>query len=132
MQVVLDDSAWPLVVVRFEGFLNDADFDDYLTRYARVVSRGPYAAVLDATSGWSPSLSQQRRQAAWMKEHRAVIAQNSRGTAFVITSPAVRFALSAIFAITRMPGPYTVVATYEEAREYCLRSLRQARAPLRA
>ncbi len=114
----IDDSRFPLVVVRFVGLLTDEDFRAYLERAEAVRSRGPNAAILDAThAGYLPA-RQRRMQAEWMKRHREMLRRNSLGSAFVVPSPLIRGVLTAILWIADMPGPHVVVETYAEAEEW--------------
>lgn len=128
MEPVFDHGAWPLLTVTFGGPMQDDEFDRYIAGWNSVLARpSGYAVIMDARAGGIPTLSQQRKQARWMNDNRKVIEQKNRGTAFVIESGALRFALSAIFSIARMPGTYTVVPTVEEARAWCTARLNDKR-----
>jgi hypothetical protein len=122
----VDDSRFPLVIVRYRGLLDDEAFEAYLQRLQEVRSRGPNVAVLDAThAGYLPA-SQRRRQAEWLREHAGMMRDNSLGTAFVIPSTLIRGVLTAILWIVPMPGPHVVVETHEQGEEWARARLHAA------
>lgn len=117
----LDDTRHPLVVVTFEGQLTDDEMTKYLEDMeTRVLGRRmPYAVVVDATRSRGIDARQRRIQADWLRRHEAEIRRFNRGTAFVITSPIVRGALTAIFWIQPLPSPHVVVSTFDQAEAWC-------------
>ncbi len=120
----IDDSRHPLVIVTFTGVATDAEFETYLDEMKRNLERRrPTAMVLDATNAGSTPPTHRRRQAEWLKEHEALLKQYSAGTAFVITSPLVRGALTAILWVQPMPASHTVVATRHEAEKWAIEQL---------
>jgi len=127
--IAIDDGGYPLVVVTFDGTVDDDAFDAYLTRMDGYAARRQRNAfVFDAsTSGRTPA-TQRRKQAEWMKNNEATLRAFSAGSAFVITSPLVRGALTAILWLQSMPSAYTVVGTRSEAERWARAQL-QAPAP---
>lgn len=74
--------------------------------------------VIDASLGMRPTPVQRKMQADWINEHRELLAATCLGVAFVIPSPLVRGALTAIFWIAQMPIPHTVHGTLASAIEW--------------
>jgi hypothetical protein len=68
-----------------------------------------------------------RRQADWIRDNAALIKAYSACTAFVIGSPLVRGALTAILWLQPMPSPYTVLATLALAQAWALEQLSRFR-----
>lgn len=124
----IDDARHPLVVVNFVGTATDAEFDAYLDDMQRLVldRREKNVTILDATLSGDTPPTQRRKQADWLKRNAAYLREFSLGTAFVIDSPFVRGVLTAIFWITPMSAPYTIVATYAEAEAWATRQLQDA------
>ncbi len=122
----VDESAFPLLVVRFVGPMTDADFQGYLDHMENLRSRARNAAVFDATEAGHLPARQRRMQAEWLKTHRSMLQRYSVGSAFVMPSPIVRGALTAILWITDMPGPHTVVESRELAEAWAREQLRAA------
>ena len=128
MAIRVDDYRFPLVVTTFEGTATDAEFDAYLAETTqRTVSRKTRNVVIvDATHAARPTALQRKKQAEWLAEHRATLAQFNLGTVFVISNPLIRGGLTAIFWIAPMPSPTTVVATYAQAEAWAFERLREA------
>jgi hypothetical protein len=115
----VDDSALPLIVVTFEGSVDDHEFERYLARLDALWKRKARSAiVLDATRAARTPATQRRRQAEWMKVNDELLRTYSAGTAFVISSPLVRGGLTAILWLQPIPTAYVVVATRPEAERW--------------
>ncbi len=125
--ILIDESRFPLVVVTFPGSYSDQEFDRYLETMSGLLQRRTKnVTVLDARQSGSPPAKQRAKQAAWMKDNRALLEQYSCGSAFVISSPIVRGALTAILWLQPMPVAHTVVATLAEAEQWAATRLRAA------
>lgn len=74
--------------------------------------------VIDASLGLRPTPTQRKMQADWINEHRELLAATCLGIAFVIPSPLVRGALTAIFWIAQLPIPHTVHGTLASAIDW--------------
>lgn len=115
----VDVTGFPLVVVTYEGMVDDAEFDAYLAELDRhVLRRQRCAFVFDARNAGRSPATQRRKQAEWMKANDEVLRSYSAGYAFVISSPLVRGALTAILWLQSLPAPFTVVATFSEAERW--------------
>jgi hypothetical protein len=117
--VHIDDSLWPLRFVRFVGVATPQQFEDYLAEMDACLRRGEkFVCVLDIRQGGSPTQAQRQRQASWLKENDARMRQHELGVAFLVTSPIIRLALSAIFYFKPMPVPYVVTDQLSSAMEW--------------
>lgn len=79
--------------------------------------------VIDASVGMRPTPTQRKMQADWITEHKDLLAASCLGIAFVIPSPLVRGALTAIFWVAQMPIPHTVHGTLSAAIEWAGKQL---------
>jgi hypothetical protein len=123
--ILLDDSLWPLLLVRFVGVPTTPQVEAYLAQMTSYLERGEhYVTLLDSSgmTGMGPA-EQRHLQAAWMKKHDAKLRVRSQGTAFVITSPLVRLAVSVVFHIKPTHSPYRIAATLPEAAAWAANRL---------
>ena len=109
-----------LIVAAFLGVLSDDDFDKQLPLVAKEIERSVSAVVLvfDGTRTEGITAKQREKAAAWLKASAPILIQKTRGIAFVLKSPILRGALTAIFWLQKPPGPYVVVETMTEARAW--------------
>lgn len=112
----IDDSQMPLVRVTYDGEITDDEFRRHLDEYAALVRRGRrYGAVFDATRAARPSATQRRMMAEFINAREAELSRVCVGGAFVIDSPLIRGAMTAILWVASMPFPHTVVSSEAEA-----------------
>lgn len=122
--ITFDESRLPLVVVTFRGDATTEEFEEYLRRLsANLARKQPTAIVIDSREFAVMPAAQRKRQAEWIDETRVVRTRYTLGTAFVINSPLIRGALTAIFWLTKYDTPYVVVPTLEEAEAWALKLL---------
>lgn len=115
----IDFTRLPVLAVTFVGTVDDDAFRRYLDELAGVVkTRSPYVLLADATRADRPTARQRTLQAELLREHSDLFGRYCKGAAFVIDSPVVRGALTAIMWIQSLPYEHTVVATREEAERW--------------
>ncbi len=116
----VSDDDFPIVRVVFTGQKpSEASFEQYLQEVTDQYASGePLVVIFDGREAIVPGLSYQRRQARWLKEHENMMKNQCRGTAYVISNPAVRTFLKGIFAIQPQPVPSKVFSTMEEAEAW--------------
>ncbi len=125
--VHIDDSLWPLRLVRFMGVATPQQFEHYLAEMDACLRRGEkFVCVLDLRQGGAPTQSQRQRQASWLKENDALLSQYELGVAFLVTSPIIRLALSAIFYFKAMPVPYVVTDQQPSAMQWAAQRFTEA------
>jgi len=112
--VELDDG---VIVVRYDGRPTDSMFEDYLERYTTLLMRKvPYAAVYSSMPGARmPHPAHVRTLAKWMRDHRKVLLQCSRGLAFALPSPVMRGVLRGLLSIQPLAADHIVVNDEAEA-----------------
>jgi hypothetical protein len=115
--IVVDQSQLPLLIVTFVGQVDDDAFRCYLQETKDVLDRKQrYVVIMDASRSGVPPPSQRQMQAVWMEAHAQALARHAVGTVFVISSPLVRGALTAILWLQPLPHPHTVVADVAMAK----------------
>lgn len=115
----IDGSDPDLLTVRFSGTVDDASFQRYLDAvYTRMKAGKRYALLIDALDAAVPPPPQRRMQIDFTAKHheRMVVCC---GIAFVIGSPLVRGALTAILWFQPMPVEHAIVASVDEASSWC-------------
>jgi hypothetical protein len=124
--VSIDDSLWPLRVVRFVGVATLEQFDQYLEEAAEgLLRRERFVSIVDLTRGGVPTPELRQRQATWLQEHDALMREFQLGVAIVVTSPLIRLALSALFYFKALPVPYVVTARMSEAALWSISRLEE-------
>ena len=121
--ITFDDSLWPLLICRYGGTLSDADFEESVVRGGAYLRRGePYVIVFDMGRLQLPTVTQRRHQLEWMRSQQGAIRERIIGCAFILSSPFIRMALSAVFHVVPSPMPYVAVQDLDTAvRWACLR-----------
>jgi hypothetical protein len=117
MPITLDESQWPLPVVRFERACSNAELEQYLTARSAWLRRGElHIPLLDTrTASQLPPPHQRQRYIDWIQRHRPLLVERSLGTAYLITSPAIRVLTSLMRHLSALTTAYIVSATPEEA-----------------
>lgn len=126
MALTVDDTDFPLLRIVFAGSPSDDDVRAYFEAYDRVLARRQRYALLFDASRAEPSPTLQRRKAEFLKQRASVLGALCLGGAYVITSPVVRGALSAVFWIQPLPYAHVVVPTVAEGEAWCRRRLDDA------
>ncbi len=111
MPVTFDDSLWPLLIIDFPPTQSDPEYEESLARLSSYVQRRePYFSIIDTSRIGMPNSTQRQRQVEWDREHDELVRKWGRGTAFVVTSPFVRVAMSLYFHVRPLGVPYVIVA----------------------
>lgn len=125
--LTIDDSLWPLRRVKGVGTVSTRQFEDYLANTVERLRQGSrFVTILDISQGGAPNTEQRQRQARWFRDHEALLRETHLGVAFIITSPLLRLALSAIFHFKPMPSPYFVTTHELEAVLWAISRLQEA------
>lgn len=125
--ISIDNSRAPLLVIRFDGVVDDVVFDRYLQDIHDLgMRRAPgeqYAMLLDGRGGGRATASQRHRQTEFIRTHHAQLAEQCAGAAFVLTNPVARGVLTAMLWVQKMPYEHVVVGSMLEAEDWCNRHL---------
>jgi hypothetical protein len=128
MPITIDKSAAPLIVIRFDGPVDDTAFDRYLAAHLAILANERrYGIAYDAMAAAVPTARQRTVQAQWMREHALALRHYCVAAAFAIGSPLVRGSLTAILWIFPAPFPHTVVGSVVEAEQWVRARLRSSR-----
>ncbi len=115
MAIELDLKQPPVVFTKFDGEQSLDELERYIADMDAVFARKqPYYSVT-WLKRYARDAQQIKRTAQWFKDREPVIRQLCIATTIISTSPALRFALSTLFLIRPMVGPYTVCATFDDA-----------------
>ena len=112
----IDDSLWPLLIVRFVGAPSLDDLEGYLAKRLVYLQRyQPHVLVYDAreTRMFSNALIQ--RHVAWSKQHEALRRRTVLASAVVVTSPLIRMAASTLLHFLPSKTPSRFCASVPEA-----------------
>ncbi|WNG45447.1 hypothetical protein F0U60_16065 [Archangium minus] len=121
MPVTFDDSLWPLLTIRYVGTMSDMEYEESLSRLSSFLHRRePFFFIIDTSRSGTPNNSQRQRQVEWSRAHEGLERTWGRGTAFIVTSPFVRAAMSLFFHV-RPPGtPYVITSDMGSALAWIL------------
>jgi hypothetical protein len=125
--ITIDDSLWPLLLVKFPSAFTNLQQEEYLGRLLSYVRRGEkYVGVMDTYLLKNPSSEQRQRQADFIKEHEALFRQYSLGTAGIVTSPLMALGARILIHLKPMPSPYYVASSLPAAVTWAAERLEQA------
>lgn len=114
--VLVDETRWPLVTIKFPATLRDEDMAPYLGSLRRFRKRRePYALVID-TTGAAPLTPRQRKmQAEAITRGNPTARLYLRGVAFIVDSQIRYGVLTAIFWLTRPDWRHEVFFNRDDA-----------------
>jgi hypothetical protein len=106
--IQLDDSHWPLLVIRYEGTATDEEVARTLSASTRYLERDEPCVIIHDMSraGECASLTQRHLQAEWLKRHDARLRQWVLGIAYVTNSAALRLMVSLLFHVKPLAMPH--------------------------
>lgn len=110
----------PVVIRRIRGELTNEEVRvdlEFSTQHLRALAaRGARSVtIVDLTGAGRNSPVQRSMQSDWMKANDDLLRRVGLGTVFVVKSPLVRGALTAMFWLRTPPHPHHVVGTFAEA-----------------
>lgn len=109
--VRLDDSRWPLQVVKFVGGVTLRQHEQIMAEMtASLRRRERHISLIDLSQGAIPTAEQRQRYAAWIQENEALMREVLLGMAIVVTSPAMRLTVSTVFHLRPLPVPYFIAS----------------------
>jgi hypothetical protein len=106
--LIFDDTAWPLLYVRFPSKpLSDEGFEYFIERYTAVVERRiPFATILDSR-GLTTAITahQRKRLTEWFDVTGDLAGEHHFGIATLISNALIRGALKAVTWVKPIPVP---------------------------
>jgi hypothetical protein len=125
--ITIDDSLWPLLIIRFEGEPSSPQFMEYLARVSDYLARPEQSvSILDASRVHTGTAEQRQLQVEWIRKNEALLRQRLLGSAHVITSPFIRLVTSLILHLQPLPAPYFVASSMNEAVAWAVERLEGA------
>jgi hypothetical protein len=110
MPFTLDDSLWPLLIIRLSGTSSDLEYEKFLERLSGFLHRRePYFSIVDTSQSGLPNSAQRQRQVEFGRVHDELERTWGRATAFIVTSPFVRVAMSLYFHVRPLQVPHVIV-----------------------
>lgn len=107
---------WPVILLTAKGNLTAADGERHLREYRQLLDRNQkFAVICDARETTAAEAKLRKDYAEFLKVNRDDLNRLCKGTAFVISSPLIRGALTAIMWMATMPYPYDIFGSIEEA-----------------
>ena len=127
--ILIDDSAFPFVTVRFEGSHDDEEVLAAQERLDAIRSDATqrYVVLFDLSAAAIPSGRQLRLQADWLKRNTPEIRRKVLANAFVVATPAAQATLKAFFTLADAAIPYAVLDDADQARSILERYLARER-----
>ncbi len=122
----LDDSLWPLLVVRF-GAATEGALDAYLAARQEYLARAqPHVVIIDTRALHLPPTRLRQRYTDWLNANARAVREWTLGTAYVIASPAVRMMMSAIRHFAPLTTPFVVTPTLPPSAAWAAERLQEA------
>jgi hypothetical protein len=120
-EIVVRTERWPLLEVTFSGTVDGPTFDAYLDDLTRAIRfrAGPRVLLMDATTCGYVSASARKKQADWMRDHDEETRAVTAGIAFVLPSPWLRGALTAILWLQPLNCPHAVAPDVDKGLKRC-------------
>jgi hypothetical protein len=111
--ISVDDTYWPMGLIRFLGAQSDAEFNAYLEQVTSLINRGDRYTMVMITEPKTPMTKSHhaKQQAEWLAEHRETLERLNLGTAFILPSSVMRGVLRAILWMQPLPGEHKVFST---------------------
>lgn len=118
--IAVEDSDFPLVVVRVEGSCTDEQLGAAIAQLEGLLERteDPYAVLVDVRDADLPTAAQLEMIAASMRTHEQVARAKLAGLAFVTANPATVAAIHALYEMTPIPIPTTIESRLSHARTW--------------
>ena len=119
MAIEIDDSAWPLVRVRFDQELSNQEWDRYLEQMSRYPDRREkYVTLTDGRRAATPDAGQRKRASELIaREHERTVRWNV-ANAVLVASPIIRGVITAIEWASPSPVPLKSFGGPEEAHAW--------------
>lgn len=123
----VDESQWPLLLVRFTGPATEREFERYLAlRTTYLERKEPHVVVLDTRGIDMVSPRLRQRYSEWVRDNGPALHRWVLGTAYVIVSPVVVMMMSVIRHCAGLTTPFVVTATLPPAAEWAAGLLQEA------
>lgn len=114
-RICIDESCWPLVIVRYPKRIDDADFEAHLARVTRFVRRAePWGMLNDSRGAGHPSAKQRKDIVRMYEENEAAVRAHWRGTAVIFDSRVIVGVITAMTWLKAPIHPFQCFTDYDE------------------
>ncbi|QRN97824.1 hypothetical protein JRI60_01700 [Archangium violaceum] len=113
--ITVDDSLWPLVVIRSVGTSRLADFEAHLEKRVKCLERGPHLLLVDGMHSGMLPLPHRERQLEWMARYEELRRERMIGAVHALDSALTRLTLSIVMHQSRPSYPYIVFNRLDHA-----------------
>ena len=131
MPVRIETKAPTFFIQRLEGNLHAGDMQTLFQDMDKIMAAGQKIGVIVDTERIGKVDTEVVKLAAqWFKQGGKLIGRLWVGYGMVIPSASTRFLLTSLLLITRMPMPYKVFDTYEQAARWLATRFREEALPV--
>jgi hypothetical protein len=111
MAIRVDLSAWPFINCSVVDSVTIDEMREYLSTLDQIVARGEkFAMLFNVVNKLSiPDRGIVRMQADWFKRNATAARDRWVGLALVFSAPVLRFLMTSLLLVTKLPMPYTLV-----------------------
>ncbi|WP_257462031.1 hypothetical protein [Archangium lipolyticum] len=113
--ITVDDSLWPLVVIRCMGSPCMEDFEAHLERRMACLERGAHLLFVDGMNSGMLPLPHRQRQLEWMAQNEELRRDRMLGVVYALDSALTRLTLSIVMHQNRPSYPYIVFNRLDHA-----------------
>ena len=130
--LIFDDTAWPLLYVRFPSKpLSDEGFEYFISRYTDMVERrSPFATILDSR-GLSTAITaaQRKRLTEWFEVTGPLAGEYHFGIAVLMSNAIIRGALKAVTWVAPIPVPINAFGSVADSAPWIRAIFAEQRIP---
>lgn len=115
----IDDKDFPILLITYAEFEpDDETFESYLKDMNELYTKySKFILVFDASKSKYLSSKLRIRQGKWINEHYSQIQRECLAQIFVVPNAMVKMLFQGILLVTKMPVPYYVETTVENAMQ---------------
>jgi len=125
--IIIDDTHWPLLVLRFVGSPTLKQCKEFFEQRASYLERGEtHVGISDATQMKLPPPEFLPLQEAWLLKHEALLAKTFLGVATIVRAPDIQLLKSAATYRTPLPYPTINVSTLRAGVDWAVKRLQEA------
>jgi DNA-binding NarL/FixJ family response regulator len=118
-RIEIDDSGWPIVVIRYPRHIVDGDWVDHLWIVEGFLRRRTrFCVINDSRTSGAANMRQRRMVQHFYWRREAEIREYWRGTSIVTSSSFVAASVRWLARMSPPPHPWMVTASYEEGRAW--------------
>lgn len=122
--IQVDESAWPVVVVRYPKVIEHGDFMRHLQRVVSFIKRRePWGMINDSRGAAHPNAKQRQAIATMYDDHEVAVREYWRGTAIIFDSQMIVGVLTALSWLRPPPHPFKAFVSYDDGERWVLNTL---------